>query len=43
MDYITKLKEEIIILLEQSKDIDTLGFIYQYLIKKNENNEENKK
>ena len=43
MDYITKLKEEIIILLKQNKDIDTLGLVYQYLTKKNEKNEENKK
>ena len=42
MDYITKLKEEIIILLKQNKDIDTLGFVYQYLTKKKKN-EENKK
>lgn len=43
MDYITKLKEEIIILLKQNKNIDTLGFVYQYLTKKNKKNEENKK
>ena len=33
MDYVTKLKKEIISLLEENQNIDTIGFIYQYLIK----------
>ena len=38
MDYVSKLKKEIISLLEENDNIDTIGFIYQYLTKKKDEN-----
>lgn len=43
MDYVTKLKKEIISLLEENQNVDTIGFIYQYLIKKSNKEKNNKK